>query len=264
MKHLLIGLIALVTILPSSWAYNPPEIKVESVSLVIEPTMDLMAEHQVLAKQTLYSIAKVYGLTVNDLYRANPELRDRLVKVNEKILIPLNGMSLVPTIEEGPKAYYNVKPKETLFRLARVYFNMEVDHLRRLNNMEGNDLEIGQRLLIGTLKAREVELDSAVTTSVEEDIFDGMEWVEEKNVAYWLRNEDMSTSMVILHNEAPINSLVEITNPMYNRTVMAKVIGRIPDQAYTRDIDAVISHGVATELGAIDPRFYVKIRYLSR
>ena len=264
MKHSFIGLIALVLIVPSSWAYNPPQIKVESVSIVMEPTMDLMAEHEVLAKQTLYSIAKVYGLTVNDLYKANPELRDRLVKVNEKIRIPLKGMSIVPTIEEGPKAYYHVKPKETLFRLARVYFDMEVDHLRRLNNMENNDLEIGQRLLIGTLKAREIELDSAGAVAIEEDIFDGMEWVEEKNVAYWLRNEDMSSSMVLLHNEAPINSLVEITNPMYNRTVMAKVIGRIPDQAYTGDIDAVLSHGVATELGAIDPRFYVKIRYLTR
>ena len=49
---------------------------------------------------------------------------------------------------------------------------------------------------------------------------------------------------------------------MNKRRVYAKVIGRIPENVYGSDVVVVISPTVAKFLGAKDPRFLVKLRYL--
>lgn len=250
----------------TAMAHEPiVEVQLDSVSIVVPEINERYIVHQVLPKQTLYTIAKAYNIKVNDLYDANPELRDRLVKKEELIRVPLKGMELIPTISEGPKAYYKVKPKETLFRLARIYFDMDIDHLMRLNNLDGASLEVGQKLLLGTLKIK--ELNDILAEESEEDLLfldveEGQTWTEEKSVGYWLKSADQSTALFVLHNDAPINSLVEVTNPMFDKTVAAKVVGRIPEGAYTGDIDIILSHGLAENLGAIDPRLYVKVKYL--
>lgn len=82
---------------------------------------DAFYYYTVKAKDTLYSIAKIYGVTVSDIINANPELRDGL-KTDKTILIPkipLPGMketetaensneSSAPCIAPDPSYVYNV------------------------------------------------------------------------------------------------------------------------------------------------------------
>lgn len=46
--------------------------------------------HVVLEKQTLYSISKAYGVTVDQIFEANPALKETGLKKNSIILIPAN------------------------------------------------------------------------------------------------------------------------------------------------------------------------------
>ena len=45
-------------------------------------------EHEVLAKETLYSIAKHYGITIQDLKKVNPVVGSKGLKLGQKIVIP--------------------------------------------------------------------------------------------------------------------------------------------------------------------------------
>jgi len=47
--------------------------------------------HEVLAKESLYSIAKQYKITLADLQKANPELGNKSLKVGQKINVPVKG-----------------------------------------------------------------------------------------------------------------------------------------------------------------------------
>jgi len=47
--------------------------------------------HEVLAKESLYSIAKQYKITIADLQKANPELGNKFLKVGQKINVPLEA-----------------------------------------------------------------------------------------------------------------------------------------------------------------------------
>jgi LysM repeat protein len=46
-------------------------------------------EYEILPKESLYSIAKKYGITLSDLQKANPELGNKSLKVGQKINVPV-------------------------------------------------------------------------------------------------------------------------------------------------------------------------------
>jgi len=46
-------------------------------------------QHQVLAKETVYGIAKQYGVKVTDLYAINPSLENKALKVGDVINVPI-------------------------------------------------------------------------------------------------------------------------------------------------------------------------------
>lgn len=61
----------------------------------------LYYSHVVLEKQTLFSISKAYGVTVDDLYAANPSLIDKGLQKNSILLIPIKNQDIQE--EEAPK-----------------------------------------------------------------------------------------------------------------------------------------------------------------
>ncbi len=52
------------------------------------------------------------------------------------------------TSEQGAPRYHQVKPGETLYRLSRQY-GVDVATLKSWNNLKGNQLEVGQKLIVG-------------------------------------------------------------------------------------------------------------------
>ena len=50
---------------------------------------------------------------------------------------------------------------------------------------------------------------------------------------------------------------------MSNRTVYAKVIARVPD-GYERNVEVILSPEAARKIGALDPKFFVKVKYFKK
>ena len=92
--------------------------------------------HTVSANETLYSIARKYGTTVNDIINFN-NLTSNILTVGQVLLIPNTS---------GYINYY-VQPNDTLYKIAQK-FNTTVDAIRRLNNLTSDLLTINQLLLI--------------------------------------------------------------------------------------------------------------------
>ncbi len=84
----------------------------------------------------------------------------------------------------------------------------------------------------------------------------------EKGVATTLDDPTLDQNKkLILHRTAPIGTVIKITNPMTNRTTFAKVVGRFTDNESTKDVILVMTKSVAESLGALDKRFHVNISY---
>ena len=55
--------------------------------------------------------------------------------------------------------------------------------------------------------------------------------------------------------------MMDVYNPMLKRHVRAKVLGKIPQSTYAEEVQIIINSSVARELGILDQRFKVNIKY---
>jgi LysM repeat protein len=121
--------------------------------------------HDVLPKETKYSIAKLYGITVEELEKRNPEIIPNLTigfhllikgtaPKAEKITVIDSKKEIEKTIPvkiSKPIEYstYEVKPKETLYSLSKM-FGMTPEELTVLNPDLSNGLKEGMLLKVPT------------------------------------------------------------------------------------------------------------------
>ncbi|MHA7128293.1 LysM peptidoglycan-binding domain-containing protein [Algoriphagus namhaensis] len=98
--------------------------------------------HQVDPKETLFGISRRYQSPVGDIVDANPDLKAGL-KIGQTIRVPFIPKEALP---EGA-SLHNVTPGETLFSISKKY-NVSVEQIKQWNGLLGNDLSIGQGLII--------------------------------------------------------------------------------------------------------------------
>lgn len=95
----------------------------------------------VKAGDSLYSIAKNFNITVDQLKNANNKTSN-LLSVGESLTIPLNNDT-----STNNSNTYTVKAGDSLYQIALKY-NTTVDNLKALNNKTNNNLTIGEILII--------------------------------------------------------------------------------------------------------------------
>lgn len=94
--------------------------------------------YTVVSGDTLYSVAKKFGTNVSELKELN--------KLNNNNL-NIGQVLLLPGVSEETINTYTVKLGDTLYSIANKY-NISVDELKKLNNLNSNTLSIGQTLKI--------------------------------------------------------------------------------------------------------------------
>lgn len=97
---------------------------------------------------TLWSIARAYGLTVAKLKSLNNLTSNNLTIGDSLIVKDSSGNSDSNSSVDNNK-YYIVKKGDSLYSIARRN-NMTVDELKSLNNLTSNILSIGQKLIISS------------------------------------------------------------------------------------------------------------------
>ena len=97
--------------------------------------------YTVKSGDSLWKIANNYGVTVDELKKAN-NLTSNLLSIGQVLIIPSNAS--VPTT---PSQTYTVKSGDTLYKIANS-FGITVDALKSFNNLTSNNLSIGQLLKI--------------------------------------------------------------------------------------------------------------------
>jgi cell wall-associated NlpC family hydrolase/predicted DNA-binding protein YlxM (UPF0122 family) len=139
----------------------------------------LVKTHQVSPKETRFSIAKQYGITLSELLKANPIMGDESLKIGQKIFIPLKvennnvtvkvevsktkkELAVVPkTIIENKltetETTHTVISKETKYGIAKEY-GISVKELEELNPKIVKELPIGYVLKIRSLKKSETSI----------------------------------------------------------------------------------------------------------
>lgn len=109
-----------------------------------KPPIDMSGIIYVVAPgDTLWKIAKLYGVTVDEIKRENNLTSDNL-SIGQELRIPTSP-SVPPT--NGSEVTYTVRSGDSLYKIAN-QFNITVDQLKSYNNLKTDLLSIGQVLKI--------------------------------------------------------------------------------------------------------------------
>lgn len=99
---------------------------------------------------SLYSIARQYGVNVNDLKRIN-NLTSDLLSIGQIINIPSSTTIVTPSEDDiiNEENTYVVKNGDTLWSISRI-FNVSIDDIKNKNNLTSDILTVGSILTIPT------------------------------------------------------------------------------------------------------------------
>ena len=118
--------------------------------------------HIVSAKETVYSLTKLYNVTEDELQKSNPGLATNGLKIGEELIIPSKKAIITsskPVLTEIKKnREHVVAAKETLYSISKLY-NVEVEELEKLNPESKNGLPIGFVLKIPMEKVMKVNFE---------------------------------------------------------------------------------------------------------
>lgn len=101
--------------------------------------------HIVKKGETLYSISRSYGVSVESIQKANG-LSGNNVQVNQKIMIP-DSDSVSENSSSGEIKKHIVQKGETLYSISRTY-KISVETLQKVNGLSGNNVKVGQELVV--------------------------------------------------------------------------------------------------------------------
>ncbi len=110
--------------------------------------------HKVKSGESLEKIAKNYGVSVQELIKANKNINPNKLKVGENLCIPQKAPA-----KAQDYATYKVKKGDTLYSIAEK-FGVDVQELKSFNNLKSEKIIEGQELKIpakGTTKKQKKE-----------------------------------------------------------------------------------------------------------
>ena len=141
---------------------NPPEARGE------------LLFHEVLPKESLYSLCRKYNVEQVDLEKLNPELKDGM-KIGMELKVPLPKETtkeitaeLLAPAQVDSFMLHLVEPKETLYSLA-VEYGVNIDSIRLINGGLKDGLKLGTTVRIPILKNLKYDLESFLNNSNSSD-----------------------------------------------------------------------------------------------
>ena len=253
----------------------------DTVFLELNGINEKIFVHTIAPKQTLYSLAKFYGLSVEELYVYNPGLKDRVTNPGLQVSVPIPNRAIkryyvadkFGGVPHAP-VFYRVKKGDSLYGICKRLFKMPMDTVMRRSGLVDANIQPGQLLRVGWMSTAGIPEEDQKLKSIPpawresealrrrfEVAVRGLNVSQEKGVGTWPKEVNLPVGLYVLHRHAKLNSIIELTNPMNNRKVYARVMGKMP-QIYTSNVKVLVTPKIVSLLGIRDNQFRTEIRYI--
>ncbi len=261
--------------------------------------------HKVQPKETLFSISRMYSVSVDDIKAWN-NLKDNALSVGQDILIKKGGGQPVTQTQVKPtetpnttpaagntlKMTHTVAPGETLFSISKTY-GVSIDQIKSWNGLQSNELKVSQVIYVAqpmfqpgtestktpttttttptTQTVQVVRQDPVNTTptvnptagspvKISESVL-GTDEVHELGVAELIEGTDGNRKYLALHRTAKPGSILKVRNELNNREVFVRVAGSLPNTGVNDNLVIKISKSAYDRLGGVDKKFRVEVTY---
>ena len=220
--------------------------------------------HKVEKGDGLYSLSKRYNVALKSIVDQNPG-SDSAIKIDQLLLSPMYAKEVNTKRESVSTSLTNshkVEAGQTLYTISKKY-EISVESIKKINNLNSDELSEGQVLIIKAAKedlptntkkdkvakdsdkikseltenkyedvgfntevtTKTLESSSGYTIKVEKLVEYDIEKVEETGIVTVGNDELPSDKNFALHFNAPVGTVIMVTNPVNKSTVFVKVIG---------------------------------------
>lgn len=158
-----------------------------------ENVVSSKATHLVVAKESLFSIARQYNVSVQDLENLNKDILINGLQIGQTISIPNKRKTLDGRVRviNQETVFHVVEPKETKFSIAKKY-GISIDQLESQNPEIVNGLIVGNKLAINTTAIKPAnESEELMLALAEKQV------VVEKTRAKTVEIEDLKDRLVV-------------------------------------------------------------------
>ena len=170
--------------------------------------------HVVLERQTLFSISKAYNVSIDEIYRYNPSVKEEGLKKNSILIIPVQDTQTVTASEKAAETAPETKPAapeaqkterihvvkwfEDLDVIAEKY-GVSVEAIMKANGLKGRKLSKKQKLVIPfTSEIDDVVEEAAAAETEADEVQEEVPAEKEKADFGWLfPNREVSVSLLL-------------------------------------------------------------------
>jgi LysM repeat protein len=125
--------------------------------------------HAVTSGETLYGIARSYGISPKDLASFNGLNAQKGLEKNAILKIPITPTTIsAKPCTKCATIKYAVQQHEGLYRIGVNFGNIGTQNLTKLNNLTSDNLATGQELIVGYMKSTGNEVSMVDNSSIAE------------------------------------------------------------------------------------------------
>ena len=189
-----------------------------------QPTTSSKGTHIVAPKETMFSIAKQYNVSIQQLKDWN-KLEGNEISIGQELRVTAPQNEAVRTTT-APAVIAVADPKKDVVTQAPPPKPEVKEQTIRISESVKNSDEISQ-----------------------------------SGLAELIEGTEGNRKYLALHRTAPVGTILKVRNEMNNREVFVRVMGKLPETALTDKLVIKISKSAYDRLGAIDQRFRVEVTY---
>ncbi|WP_239021047.1 LysM peptidoglycan-binding domain-containing protein [Pontibacter arcticus] len=189
--------------------------------------------HTVAAKQTLFSLSKMYNVSVDDIKRWN-NITDNSINVGASIIVgkgaskPTKNPVYVPESDEEMTKPKTVEPLATPVKSEPARTEPAATTSERVENSEADESGVKKTIETGMAESIDPKADS--------------------------------NKYLALHRTAPVGTIMQVKNLNNGQVVYVRVIGKLQDS--NNDLIVRVSKKAYQKLNASDARFKVEVSYM--
>lgn len=129
----------------------------------------LYLDHVVARGQTFYAIGRRYFLDPNEIASFNHVSLSDPLSVGQHLKIPLTAANFNQADRNGTPVYYKVNRGEGLYRVGVNNNDVPLDNLRTWNRLSDDNLNAGQKLIVGFLSESGTETAQSPATTPQQE-----------------------------------------------------------------------------------------------
>ncbi|MGV3540996.1 MAG: LysM peptidoglycan-binding domain-containing protein [Rufibacter sp.] len=253
-KAIVVGQIVLIPTTRKAAATSTPATSASAVaagpaaSRTFEVDGEGKKNHVVKAGQTLFSISKLHGVTVDQIKKWN-RLSGNTVSVGQSLVV---GVGAKAPAQAAAKSQIYVPEKDDAVQAVK-------EAEAPASAATSAPVTTPSTPITATVKAAPVKTEEEKGSPKTSEYISK---VNESGMAEQIDQRSDANKFLALHKTAPVGTIMAVKNPMNDQIVYVRVIGKLPSTGDNDKLLLKLSKKACQQIGAVDKRFRVEVSYM--